>query len=369
MKKFIFSLAQQEDDIQLRALLGATPMEGKISVAFQREPNYFHAAGIEGKFSQTIAARESTNGNIIGMGSRSIKPAFINGKVASLGYLSSLRIHEDYRNHTLLSRGYRSLRDLHVDNKAKIYVSTIVDDNTQAISLLTAGRGGLPQYHDFGIYNTYAVKFGKPIRVKEGGLTIVKGDEYSLDEIVKCLQRNGRDKQFYPYYENQDFKAPGEYLRDFKKEDFYVALKNNRIVGVVGKWDQGAFKQIIVYGYEKKIDVVRPVYNFFSGLVNRPPLPSPRSRLASFYVSFIAIDENNPEIFSNLLSAVYNDYLGSGYEYMVVGLCAQDPLAIIVDSYPHIKYKSRIFVVCWEDGKEWFKAIDNRIPYLEVATL
>ncbi len=369
MKQFSFSLANQEDDAQLRALIRATPMEGKISVAFQREPSYFYAAHTEGRFNQTIVAREFENGNIIGMGSRSIKPVFVNGEVASLGYLSSLRIHKDYRNHTLLSRGYHCLKKLHEDNKVKAYVSTIIYDNTQAISLLTAGRDGLPKYRDFGVYNTYVVKLRKPIKTKNKGVEIVRGGERNLNEIVKCLQRNGRDKQFYPYYEIQDFKPGSELLRDFKNEDFYVAIKDDRIVGVLGKWDQRAFKQIIICGYDRNISTVRPVYNFFADLVNFPKLPSPQSRLDSFYVSFIAVDDNNPEIFSSLLSAVYNGHLDNEYEYMVVGLYEQDPLARVAERYPHIKYKSRVFVVCWEDGVDFYSKLDSRTPYLELATL
>jgi hypothetical protein len=269
----------------------------------------------------------------------------------------------------LLSRGYHSLKKLHEDNKVKAYVSTIIHDNTQAISLLTAGRDGLPKYYNSGIYNTYAVKLKKSIRIKDAGVDIVRGDGHNLNAIVKCLQRNGRDKQFYPYYESQDFESGSEYLRDFKKEDFYVALKDSRIVGVLGKWDQRAFKQIVICGYDRKVNRIRPVYNFFADLVSFPTLPSPQSKLDSFYISFIAVDDNKPEIFSSLLSAVYNDHIGSEYTYMVAGLYEKDPLAGAVDRYPHIKYKSRIFVVCWEDGKEWLHSLDSRIPYLEVATL
>jgi hypothetical protein len=190
-----------------------------------------------------------------------------------------------------------------------------------------------------------------------------------LDEIVSCLHRNGRNKQFYPYYENQDFECGNEYLRGFKKEDFYVAHKDNRIIGVLGKWDQRAFKQIVISGYNRKISRIRPAYNFLAGLLNHPELPPPQSKLNSFYVSFIAVEENNPEIFSSLLSTAYNDQIGSEYTHMIVGLYEKDPLLSVMSRYPYIKYKSKVFIVCWEEGKEWINSLDDRIPYLEVATL
>ena len=41
MNRFTFNLATLDDDASLRDLLAATPMEGAISLAFAREPNYF----------------------------------------------------------------------------------------------------------------------------------------------------------------------------------------------------------------------------------------------------------------------------------------------------------------------------------------
>jgi len=54
---------------------------------------------------------------------------------------------------------------------------------------------------------------------------------------------------------------------------------------------------------------------------------------------------------------------------MILGLHEKDPLISSVSKYSYVEYKSRSFIVCWEDGEESFQRLDNRVPYLEVATL
>ena len=44
-------------------------------------------------------------------------------------------------------------------------------------------------------------------------------------------------------------------LRDFKVQDFYLALCGGRVAGVVGKWDQSAYKQTVVTRYRGRLRV------------------------------------------------------------------------------------------------------------------
>ncbi len=369
MKSVFFSTAQKEDDTYLKDLMRSHPMPGWIHVAFEREPSYFHAVTTEGKYNQTIVARDTLTNEVIAMGSRSIKPVFINGEVSSLGYLSSLRLLSRYRNAMVLGRGYRYLKQLHRDNRTKAYISTIINDNTKALNTLTSKRCGLPQYHDLGVYYTHIIRFTKKYEMAYRDLAIMRGTKIALSSIVDCLQRNGKKKQFFPYYEQGDFLSNKEYLRDFNIDDFYVATRGRQVVGVLAKWDQLNFKQSVIVGYSGTIKRIRPLYNVFARVVNQPTLPSPGTMLKSFFVSFIAVERNDPLIFSALLNALYNDNIGSEYAYIVVGLYENDPLRRVLRGYHHVKYKSKIFLVYWDDGQEIIDSLDTRIPYLEIASL
>src|SRR5258706_12279951 len=89
--------AAREDDPELRRLLRDSPMAGEIRVSLEREPNVFLTGAVEGEPHRTIVAR-NPEGGIVGMGSRSVWNAFVNGEPCRLGYLSQLRVDRAHRS-------------------------------------------------------------------------------------------------------------------------------------------------------------------------------------------------------------------------------------------------------------------------------
>lgn len=370
MSRFNFKVAQDLDDYAIREVFQDTPMDGKIGVAFRREPSYFAAAEVGNEFYQTIIATDERTNDIVGLGSRSIKPCYINGKVVNIGYLSSLRIKNDCRNNILLARGYEYLNKLHQDRKTPIYITSIIEDNNYAIDLLTSKRAGLPRYLDMGLYYTTAIGLSRKKHNISGNIKVVKGSHKNIDAIIECLNRNGKNKQFYPYYTKKLFLSNNGILKDFRIDNFYVAFRNNDIVGTIATWYQGNFKQTIITGYNGLLRFIKPFYNLGAAVIGLPKLPRPNTQLKFLYTGFIAVDSNNMEIFRALLRTIYNDAVNSNYDYLLVGLHERDPLLKpIKEDYRFIKYNSRVFVVCWDDGVALFNKLDNRIPYLELATL
>jgi len=370
MSKFCFEIASMKDDPALKELLKANPMEGQIEVIFQAEPSYFNAVNVQGKECQIIIARQKKDNKIIGFGTRALRLAYLNGKVDKLGYLSNLRSRKEYRNGTLLARGYNYFKQLHnEDKKVRFYTTTIIEENAFAQKILTGKRSGLPAYHDWGLYYTFAVIPHKKKRLLHPNIKIEKGSKDRLGEIVSCMQRNGSKKQFYPYYTEEDFYNSNGFLQDFNIADFYVALRNNKVVGVIAKWDQSNFKQVIIGAYKGRIKILKPLVNSAAKIFGFPEIPLPNSQLQAFYVSHIAIDSNDSEIFRALLNHIYNEHVGSKYTYFLVGLHSRDPLSQTLKHYWHIKYKSRLFIVYWDEDSNFFKKLDDRIPYLEIGTL
>src|SRR5690348_8142448 len=135
MSAYRFELATPDDDADLRRVLAATPMEGRIAIAFRREPSWFAAAVVDGRFRQVVACRDRETGRIIGFGSRSIREVYLNGRPASVGYLSGLRVLPEHRNLGLVARGYAALRALHADGRVPFYLTTIAAGNETALKI------------------------------------------------------------------------------------------------------------------------------------------------------------------------------------------------------------------------------------------
>lgn len=363
-----FLLADKTHGPQLCRLMKEIPLPGNIQVAFGRDPDYFYALNIEGKVSQAIVAMEDDK--VIGMGCRSIKPMYINGQKADFGYLSGLRGSETYRGTTGLARGFKFLRMLHQDRRADAYITTIIDDNKYAKKLLESGRAGLPRYMDLGKYHTFAINMNRWRRRRSPreGVSVIRGPAFELKEIVSFLNRFGKRRQFFPVYTEEDFCC--EYTRDFSPSDFYVAVRSGEVIGVIAKWDQNSFKQNIIAGYAGYLKIFRCPVNLALHAVGFKALPKPGEPLRMFFVSFVCIKDDAPEVLEELLEAIYQDNKTRGYHYCLVGFHERDSLQQAISRYFSVRYTSRLYLVAWEDGMDVCNRIDrDRIPYLEIGTI
>lgn len=365
--QFEIGLAAPRDDAEIRALLRRTVIPGSLQVVFEREPRFFASCELHGE-CQVVVGRDRYTGRIIGMGTRSVSQAFVNGRPAAAGYLSDLRLEPIYRGGTLIARGYKLFRDLHRDRRARLYTTVIFSSNQSALSTIAQGRAGLPQYHDIGGIHCPGINLRRRKPEIRAACEIVQGNRQMLPAIVECLNRNHARRQFAPVHREEDF-LPGGRWRDCNPEDFYVALHNGNVVGALACWDQSGFKQTRIAGYDRKLRWSIPAANFLRRFTGGPRYPLPGQYLRFFHISFIAIDGDDLAIFRALLRRAYNDAIGSNYVYAMVSLHERDPLLPALTDYSLTPFHGRMFCVCYEDGGQDFRELDARVPYIEAALL
>jgi hypothetical protein len=112
-----------------------------------------------------------------------------------------------------------------------------------------------------------------------------------------------------------------------------------------------------------------PAANAVQTLLGAPAFPEPGQYVPFFYVSFIAIDQDDDGVFRALLRQVYNDSVGSSFRYAMVGLHERDPLLAAMKDYSLTPFAGRLFCVCFADGEHMYRTLDARVPYVEAATL
>ena len=366
--RFAITLAERGDDAELRALLRDNPMNGSMQVTFEREPDFFAACAIRGSFHQVGVGRDLESGRIVGLGTRSVAEAFVNGRAVPFGWLSDLRLAPAYRGGTLVARGYRFLRQLHGDGRAELYGTVIFHDNQTALRTIATARAGLPTYHDLGVMHCPGINLRRRKLAVASDCEIIRGRRELLPEIVDCLNRNNARKQFAPVHDVETF-IRGDRWKDFQLSDFYVARRNDRVIGVVGRWDQTAFKQTRVISYERRLRWMVPAANAVQTLLGASSFPEPGQCVPFFYVSFIAVDQDDLGVFRALLQEVYNDSVGSSFRYAMVGLHERDPLLAVLQEYSLTPFAGRLFCVCYADGEPAFQSLDDCVPYVEAATL
>jgi hypothetical protein len=371
MSPLRFELALPQDDAELRQLLAATPMAGKVSVSFRREPSFFGAAVVEGEFHQTIVAREISNGRIVALGSRSVRRRLINGAPTPVGYLGGLRVLPQYRGSRVLAHGYRFLRELHNDARAQIYLTTIAEGNDAALSVLISGRAGLPRYEYFGNYHTGVIPLRRTLSSSSAvpGIVIRAARAEDLAQLCQFFARIGAGRQFFTCYTLADWCKETGTFRGLCARDIFLALRGTEIVGTFACWDQSSFRQIVVEEYGSALAWSAPVYNGWAALRGLPKLPQPGESLPFLTAALPLVAAEDRQIFAALLEAAIAHSLGRGRSHILVGMHERDPLISVVKQFQTEAYTTRCYLVYWEDGihqREW---IDGRVPYLELGCL
>ena len=362
-----FELANPADEPALRRLLRETPFVGDVSVTMEREPCVHFANAIEGERSQILVARPAPGQPAIGMATRTLIDCYVNGAPKRIGYLSQLRILPTYQARpTMLKRGYATMRELHADGAAEFYVTTIIADNEPARRVLEAGLRGFPTYRYVGDMLTLLLSTaGRHPTAPQ----IESARAEDVSEIVQCLERYGARHQFAPQWTRECLLSPVR-SRGLRVQDFLLARRGGRVVGCIACWDQREFKQTVVRGYAPRLAWARPVSNLLSPITGIPRLPAVGERVAFAYASHLAVDDDDPAIFSALLTEALRAAADRGLNHLSIGLAERNPLApVALARFKAREYRSRAYVVHWDDGAAAVQALDERPIHLEVAIL
>jgi len=365
--RFRIRYATRADDSELRALMRRLVIPGDISVTFEREPNFFDACAIHGDVQVGIGCDLET-GSVIGMGTRSIAPAFVNGAPRDVGYLADLRLEPRHRSGTLVARGYRFLRQMHADRRVDLHTTVVFASNRLALDTIATGRAGLPRYHDMCVVHCPGINVRGRKRPMAAGCEMRRGSPAMLDEIVDCLNRNNARRQFAPVHAAADFR-PGGRWKDFAPSDFHVAVRGTRIVGVAGVWDQRRFKQTRIVAYAPHLGVAVPLANAMRRLIGGPRYARTGECLRYACLSFVAVDDDDEAVYRALVRAAYNDQVGRDRVYLLMAVHACDPRLRVVQEYSITPFQARLFCVSFEDGAAAVAALDSRVPHVEAALL
>ncbi|WP_428305496.1 hypothetical protein [Lacipirellula sp.] len=372
MGKFEFTLATADDDAELREVLSSTPMMGQISVSFAREPNFFDATPVDGKLVQIVVGRDVEQGRIVGMGSRTAGPRYVNDQRTSVGYLGGLRLRPQYRGQGgLIARGYLLLRQLHADQVAPYYLTTIASDNVIALKTIAAGRAGLPTYHPLGDYITISLNPAAASRIDRGSSQILTrlATIDDREQIITFLNTHGPRRQFFPAYHTADLFEEKGWLQGLQPHDVMLAFRDDQLVGTWGAWDQSRFKQMVIHSYDRWLTLARPAYNVIAEVRKRATLPSPGSVLAARYGAILVVAENDAEICRRLIGAMSRELLERRDRLVFLGMHAGDPLLSIPRTVGGREYVTRLYLVFWPDQVPDLAELTQRVPYLELGCL
>jgi hypothetical protein len=333
----VVELATEADDTELRRLLRETPMTGRIRLTLEREPSFFAAARVEAERHHTVCARDAGSGRVLGMGSRSVRQLWVNGRPLRVGYLSQLRVAQAQvpRGGHLVRAGFRLLANTRAADEAPFDLTTIVVDNTPARRLLEAGKPGLPRYRPVEPFVTMLL----PVRARGG-----RRGERPVRPGAGARHGHGLDAyQFAPVWSSDELQRFGP--------------AHERSGNCLAIWDQRSFKQAVVRSYA-------PWLRRFRWLAG---LPKPGTVLPVAALVALAMNDAEPAAFLDLLDEALAAAGGTDCRWLMLALAARHPFANLVRRrYRPLVYDSLLYLV-HDPGVT--VELDGRVAHVEVSLL
>ncbi|MFP1682999.1 hypothetical protein ACLD0W_10825 [Alloalcanivorax sp. C16-1] len=348
--------ARQDDNGAILALLESTPQEGAVSLNFERRPDYFQGARVSCEEPDVwVASPRLEPERVDAVYNVGWRQLWVNGRVRPVRYAHDLRIAPDCRNGMLLHRLFRTLRAQLTPGE---WMRTVIlRDNRASLATVASGRAGLPVYYPCGTIETSLIytrprRAGTPadVTVRRTG----RGDELEMSAL---LAREGARKQFFPWGAAEQLAGDG----------FLGVWRGERLMGLLGYWDQKAIKQTRVLGYRGGRGWWRPFYNLHSRVRGGFRLPPPGGYLSYLSLHTVAVADNDPFWLQCLLDQAVADFHGR-YDALVCGFFLDDPLAAVAAGYRRQCLYSDHFLVSY-DGDPRAHLDADRLFYADVARL
>jgi hypothetical protein len=361
----VFAVARREDDADLRRLLRDNATDGWIRLALAREPDAFGAASVMGTHHGMIIARHRQTQEPVGMCEWSARESFIDGEPRLLAYLGSLRVAPRFRRRLAVLRGgFEAVRRLLHNGRATAYALTSIGaENNAALRILGANLPGMPVYRPLEPFSTFA------LRPRAGceQVRVERASACDLPAISVCLARAYRQYQFAPVWSARDLADPKR-CPGLKPEDFLVVRHGPGITACVALWDQNSFKQTIVDGYAGPLARLRPLINLAAPLMGLPHLPAAGEPLRQVYLSHLAVEHHDEQLFRALIDAALAEARRRGFALALAGLASRHPLAgVLSRAYRAREYRALLHLVQWDQEGTVLPA--PRLPHVEIAVL
>jgi hypothetical protein len=372
-----FRLATRDDDPAIRRLLRENPMRGRITVSFEREPDYFQGLSIGGAEDRTILAFE--RGQLVCMGRVSVRHRFLNGTPRRVGYLSDLRLDASAAGRfDVLRRGYQFFRKLDADDPPDFYFTSIAADNARSLRFLERGLPGMPAYEHLTDFVTLLIPVPRRAgtlralsnsarrRFESGDARCSAATNENAEAIVACLNAHARRHQLACAWSINDLLSLERH--GLALEDFQIVWSGGKVIGCAALWDQRDFRQTVVRGYGSAFAWGRPWIEIAAWLAGTPGLPRVGSALAHASLSPFALESDRSEWLLALIESILPLAATRGLDFITLGFAAGDPrLSAIKNRFRHREYLSRLYRVDWP--RETTFTADQRGFFPEVALL
>lgn len=337
-----------------------------FTLHFDRAPKFFSLS--KAGFEYSRYAGLFINGILKGFVGTSYYDGMVNGKKESIIYYTNLYVLPEARK-----RGFFfSSSEVLMKNKyknARLGLTVVMKGNANANKLIgrRAEEYPLSFYSricgDLTVHNILI-----SLRKRKSKAHIVrKATLADTQTIVALLQKNLEGRSFAPIIDKDSFLNNIDRRPNFSIENYYVAEKEGKIVGVCGAMDLNPLKRTRVIVYKGKLRLIRFIYMLLRPILGMPPLPKKGESFKDVTLIDYACENNDPSIMESLIRAIYLEYRKLNFNSIIFGSYSDDPLLDAVRKFHSTKVESNILLGC--ESEELLSSVTVEKPYVNVAFL
>lgn len=191
-----------------------------------------------------------------------------------------------------------------------------------------------------------------------------------LPDMAALMTRCYEGRLFAPTSTVDTLAADLERLPGLPIEQYYLAERGGRLVGVLGAWDMTQLKRSVILRYTGRGKALRLGYRLVRLLYPRAtPLPESGEAFRSLSVTRLAVADRDPEVLRDMLATVVDDILGRGYHLLHVAFVGDDPLKRALRQTFAQRFESSLFVGTPSNARGPDPLVGRIDPYVDLALI
>lgn len=340
-----------------------------ITLCFDRQPNIFLLPEI--KYKQYYYLGFFVNDKLSGFVLNGYHKALVNGVPETVFHYTDYYIVPEARGKWF---NYKISEYLFKEtyHNAKVGYAIIMEGNKEALSLIGRRHPKFPYMPWTRIINKLEVKtimITWPLKLS-ALYKIRHAEKKDIPVIVSLLNDEHKDRLFGLIFSESTFESYITNRPGMTISNYYLAEdRHGNVCGVCAAWDCTSFKQNRVLNYGARFMPARLAYKFLSLLFGFSPLPEKGDFFNDINITDYAVKNRDPGIMKALLRAIYADCRKAGYQSIIWGSNAGDPLLKASKGFFSQSVISNIVLLSTQPELIEGDVIKNHLPYIDVACL
>lgn len=340
---------------EILRILESSAAKGRIELLYTRRPDAYDS--YKKDYGEARIFASSNGGRMVGTCAELIREVYIGGKPAKAAYICGLKKDADYTGG--VSFGVNFIRSLQRDD-IDIYYYSVIADNRKAASMFEK-KSRLISATPLTEYTTFIISSKLKLKAANHDLMFRQASCQDTPQLIAFLNDEGKKKDFFPVITSLS------QFHHLTYKDFYLLIKNDRIVAAAALWNQTEYKQYVVKQYRGIMQQIR-ILNPLLSLLGYIKLPKENTPLVFPMLSFFLCQDDNETYYKTLLSHLLPE-IRKKYDLFVIGLPKNHFASSLLHKLPNIHFDTKLYALSFPWSSRTDKKVDTQHLYPECGLL